>query len=85
MNVFSATRQINSPQDLRVFITIFPSVSEDNAASGRVYLDALCVHEKGRPSMDGSWEKHARESAKVGDKVKTVQCIGPMNDMSEPT
>lgn len=85
MNVFSATRQINSPQGLRVFITIFPSVSENNAASGRVYFDAPCVHQKGRHSMDSSWQKHARESAKVWDKVKTVQCIDPVNDMSERT
>lgn len=83
MNIFSATRQINSPQVLTGFITIFPSVPEDNAASGRVYLDALCVHQKGRHSMDSSWQKHARESA--GDKVKTVQCIDPVNDMSEST
>lgn len=81
MKVFSAARQIKSPQDLRVHITIFPSVSGDNAASGRIRFNALCVHPR-----DIAWtvpRRNMRESAKVGDKVKTAQCVGPVNDISE--
>lgn len=71
---FLCDQKISSRQNLRALITIFPSVSGDNA---------FCVHQKRRRSVDGSQEKHAKDSAKVEDKGKTVQCFGLMIDISQ--
>lgn len=59
-------------------------MSGHNAASGKVYLNAFCVHQIRRHSVDSPQEKHTRENAKEGDKLKTTQCVGTVNDISEP-
>lgn len=34
--------------------------------------------------MESFQEEHARESAKIGDKVKAMQCDGPVSDIFYP-
>lgn len=72
INVFSATGQTNNIQNLRILNTILSTVSEDNAGSDRVYWGSVRVHQKSRYNVESFQEEHARESAKIGDKVKAM-------------